>query len=232
MILILGALDQEIKHLLSIANIDSSSHWGPFSIHTCTIENQAVCLVKCGVGKVLSSMLTQHLIDKFKPTHILFTGLAGALNSKFNIGDVVLGTECIQHDIDASALGFKRGLIPYTEIYSIKCDANLLKIARTFDADTFAMHEGRLLTGDQFIAKSEEHSHQYLISELNGDAVDMEGASVAIVAMINEIPCLIVRTISDKADGESPKNFDKFLPVASKHSVLLIRHILKNLQSL
>jgi 5'-methylthioadenosine/S-adenosylhomocysteine nucleosidase len=227
MFLILGALDQEITELLAKATLESSQHWGPFSIHTGTLEKQPVCIVKCGVGKVLSAMLAQHLIDRYSPKALIFTGLAGALNSKFEIGDIILGSDCVQHDLDASALGFKRGQIPYTDIYSLQCDKNLLNSALAFKSSNLIIHVGRILTGDQFISKSEYNDHKYLTSELQGEAVDMEGASVATVATLNKVPFLIVRTSSDKADGESPKNFNEFLPLASKHSAELVCHILR-----
>lgn len=228
MFLILGALDQEIEALLARAVIDSSLHWGPFSLHIGSLEEQQVCIVKCGVGKVLSAMLTQHLIDKYSPRALLFTGLAGALNPDFEIGDIILASDCVQHDLDASPLGFKRGQIPYTDIFSLECDKRLLNSAQTFKSDEINIHVGRILTGDQFISKSAEISHHYLTSELCGDAVDMEGASVATVATLNQVPFLIVRTISDKADGESPENFNNFLPLASKHAAEIVSHILRN----
>lgn len=227
MILILGAMEQEIAQLIIEAQIESSEKWGPFALHIGTLEKRPVCIVKCGVGKVLSAMLAQHLISRFNPDYLLFTGLAGALNPRFDIGDVILGTELIQHDIEAQALGFRRGQIPYTDIFAIPADTRLLQHAKKFKCSEFSIHEGRILTGDQFISSSDQSSHGYLVADLNGDAVDMEGASVATVATLNNIPFLIIRTISDKADGSSPESFAEFLPLASRHASKLITHMLK-----
>lgn len=227
MLIILGAMEEEIGQLLTMADLRTSDSWGPFSLHFGKISNQEVCIVKCGVGKVLSAMLTQHLIDRYKPSAVVFSGLAGSLNPKFEIGDIMLSVDCIQHDMDAKAIGFKRGQVPYTDIFAVKSDQRLLNVVQQFKPDNFKIHVGRLLTGDQFITKSDDRSHQYMTSELHGDAVDMEGASVATVCSINKIPFLIIRTISDKADGTSPENFQSFLPVASKHAAQVVAHLVK-----
>jgi 5'-methylthioadenosine/S-adenosylhomocysteine nucleosidase len=173
-------------------------------------------------------MLTQHLIDKYSPSALVFTGLAGGLNPKLEVGDIVLGTDCVQHDMDARAMGIPRGQIPYTEIRFLKSDQTLLDCAKTFVSDDISIHRGRILTGDQFISRSNDGLYDYMLTELKGDAVDMEGASVAVVATLNQIPFLLVRTISDKADDESLQNFTNFLPLASKRSAELICHVLRN----
>lgn len=226
---IIGAMDEEISELLKHSKVNSETKWNVLSFIHAEIENQKVVIVKSGVGKVFAAMISEKLIDEFDPKAVIFTGVAGALNSELNIGDVVVSTDCIQHDLDVQALGFMRGAIPFTEYRVFKADPMLREYALKTRIRGNKVIAGRILTGDQFITKHEMKDHKYLVDELKGDAIEMEGGAVAQVCTLSNVPFLIVRTMSDKADGTAATDFAKFLPRAAKNSYNVVRTVLRNL---
>ena len=169
-------------------------------------------------------MTTQRLIDVCKPECILFGGIAGSLNPKYSIGDLVIARDCMQHDLDATRFHFRLGEVPFEGIREIPCDPKLARIALSWDSGETAVHQGRILTGDRFLA--DKSSHRLLIEELGGDAVEMEGAGVGIVSHVNRVPFLLIRVISDKADGDAPTNFKVFLRRAADTLFDVVHHLL------
>lgn len=226
MIVILGAMDSEIDGFLSQLEPIEQIRWKHFVFHRGLLAGQSVLIAKSGVGKVMSAMVTQHLIDTYRPRAVLFTGLAGSLRPDIDIGDVLLARDLVQHDLESVVLGVPRGQVPYSEYRFLASHPRLLELASTFVPATGQLHCGRICTGDQFITFREMGSHAYLTTELDGDGVEMEGASVALVCSVNEIPFLVARTISDKADTQAAINFEAFLPGACANSLALVRHLL------
>lgn len=226
--LILGAMDIEIQEYLKHITQLKIIEWHGFSIYSGILNNRHVIIAKSGVGKVFAAMLSQHLIDAYAPNRVIFTGVAGALNPAYNIGDVVISTDCIHHDLDATALGIPRGAIPYTDYRFFEADPDLRKAAINARIK-HKIYEGRILTGDQFITGSKLNSFNYLTDELKGDAIEMEGAAVAQVCTINTIPFLVVRTISDLANQHASVDFNNLLPEIANNSYLIASHILLEL---
>jgi len=227
MIILLGALDGEIAEFLDALGAKTDEPWNGFVFHRGLLEGKEVVVAKSGVGKTLSAMVTQHLIDKYHPTAIIFTGLAGGISTKLDIGDTLIATDCMQHDFDVTALGPKRGAIPFSPYRIFSCNPGLLELALSCVPLDGKAVCGRVLTGDQFITGKNLAAMSYLVDELEGDAVEMEGASVGLVATVNDIPFLLIRTISDKADAGAILDFKAFLPRASRNSLRYVRHILR-----
>ncbi|MDP5240826.1 5'-methylthioadenosine/adenosylhomocysteine nucleosidase [Uliginosibacterium sp. 31-16] len=226
MIVILGAMDSEIAEFLSVMEQRETSVWQGIEEHRGLIDGHRVLVSKTGVGKAMAAMRTQHFIDKAAPRALLFTGLAGSLKTDIRIGDTVLGRDLVQHDLESVVLGLPRGQIPFTEIRFLTPDPALLARATQYQPPEGKVHLGRICTGDQFITHREMSSHAYLHQELAGDAVEMEGAAVALVCSLNAIPYLVARTISDMADEDAVSNFEEILPRASQNSLALVRHLL------
>lgn len=229
-ILIFGAMDAEISEFLSCMQDRETQTWNGFLHHRGRIAGKSVLVSKTGVGKVMAAMVTQHLIDKYQPKMVLFTGLAGSLQPHIEIGDTVIARDLVQHDMEPSGIGFPRGQIPYSDWRFLSVDASLLALAQAYQPKTGRVHLGRVCTGDQFITHAEMESHAYLIDELAGDVVEMEGASVAQVCLINAVPFLVVRTVSDKADGSATINFEEFLPGASLNSLDFVNYLLARIE--
>jgi len=230
MIMILGAMDSEISAFVSQLQDRETSYWNGFERHHGQLGGHEVLVSKSGVGKVMAAMVTQRLIDEFAPRALLFTGLAGSINAAIDIGDTVIARDLVQHDMDVAELGFPRGQIPFSHWRFLESDAALLEKARSFVPRQGKTHLGRICTGDQFITHREMASHAYLTEELAGDAVEMEGASVAQVCHVNGVPFLVARTISDRADGSALVNFEEFLPIASHNSLDLVLHVLSHMK--
>ena len=240
MIALLGALDEEITGLVSGLEEERHGDWKGFTFHRGLLDGKSVVIAKVGVGKSLAAMLTQKIIDEFLPECLILTGVAGAINPDLDIGDTVVARDCLQHDVDVTALGLKRGAIPFRSFRVFTCDERLVQFARscepsadapgaTDEARTPKVAVGRVLTGDTFLGRGMFESRRYLRDELSGDAVEMEGASMALTATVNELPFLIIRTISDRADGKAGVNFRRFMPWASRNSMRFVRHILRQM---
>ena len=226
---IIGALKEEVDVYLSKLSKLRLNKKSGFDFFSGKMGNVDLVIIKSGVGKVNASMCTQFLIDDFNPDYIIFTGVAGALNPELNIKDIVISKDSIQHDIDASSLGFPRGTILFTELRNFSASDKLANLA--YDSAKslgFNAIKGRMLTGDQFITDS--HQNQDLVNEFQGDCVDMESAAVAQVADFNNIPHVIIRTISDKADHSADVNFTEFCKEAAEMSYEVVVGILKKLE--
>jgi 5'-methylthioadenosine/S-adenosylhomocysteine nucleosidase len=222
-------MDGEIAEFLAVLEDKKEEKWTDFTFYTGRIESKDVIVVKSGVGKVMAALVAQYVIDTYKPETIIFTGLAGGLNSELEIGDILVARDCVQHDLNVISLGFKRGEIPYTPYRILNCDAGLLDLAMKYTPESGKILKGRILTGDQFITNRTLKSLQYLYDDLAGDAVEMEGAAVGLVATVNKIPFLLIRIISDRADTYAHIDFASFLPKASRSSLQFIRYILRGL---
>jgi len=229
MTLVLGALDGEIEQLVQALSDRKTETRHRQRVHTGSIAGRQVVLAKSGVGKVYSAAVAQHLIDLYEPAQLIFTGVAGALNPDYAIGDLVVARDCMQYDMDARALGFARGEVPYTEFREFACDPALIRAASSVPTEGEQVHVGRILTGDRFVTTANESEYAFLRRELFGDAVEMEGAAVGMVATLNDLPFVIVRTVSDRADADTGSSFAELLDRAAGHARALVRHILENL---
>mgnify|MGYP003563992990 CR=1 FL=1 len=242
MILILGAMEGEItafRHALENGEdrdpqVLKSRAGSELIIGE--LEGVPVALARAGVGKAMSALSAQSMIEVlerrgYEIRAILFTGLAGALNPQYEIGDTVFSLDCVQHDLDAVSLGIPRGTVPYTGYRFLVADPRLLAAAETYHPGEGTVRFGRILTGDQFINRRDDPTLAYLREELAGDAAEMEGAAVALCAAVNRIPFLLIRTISDRADGSAAVNFTQFLPVASENSLRAVCGILTALSA-
>lgn len=225
-IAIIGAMDEEIKALTDQLEDKRIIPWAFTTLYEGKLFNKDVLIAKCGVGKVLSGILTQHIIDSYNLEYLICTGVAGSLNNKFEIGDVVVSQDLIQHDFDATAVGFKRGQIPFTDHNVITATNSLIEKALQFTPSNFKVSAGRILSGDVFVTHS-YHNRKLLTEELHGDVCEMEGASIALVCTIHKIPFLVIRSVSDKADGSSHMDFWEFVKIAAERSHHLVEHLLK-----
>ena len=226
-VLILSAMQQEYDAVLS--TMTAQNHYNQYGISIVEgfLYGKHCVAAVSGVGKVASAFTAQYLIALYQPIFVVFTGVAGALNPLYQIGDIVIARDSVQHDMDGRGLGFPRGEVPYSGDRFFTSDIPLLAIAEKTQC-AHRVHIGRVLTGDQFITNKEQTHYSYMLEELQGDAVDMEGASVAYVCKKYETPFILVRTISDKANNEAPENFEAFLPEVVGNSIAVIQQILFN----
>ncbi len=152
---IIGAMDEEIEILKDKMEIDKVKERAKMKFYEGKLNDKDVVLVRCGIGKVNAAVCTQILITYFNVDYIINTGVAGAIHDSLNIGDIVISTDVVQHDVDATGFGYELGEIPRLDEYKFKADRRLIDIAKEVAAKELKGHklyEGRILSGDVFVA--------------------------------------------------------------------------------
>lgn len=225
---IIGAMVEEIEYLHKHTEVTATHTKAGITYHEGILNGKSIIFCKSGVGKVNAAVCTQIMID-LGADCVLFTGVAGALDPQLNIGDIVVSSSCIEHDMDCTPLGFARGVIPFNERSEFFADEKLVELASAASERLFQGRSltGKVLSGDQFIASRE--TVQYLYETMQGACAEMEGASVAHVCDMNGTPFVIIRSMSDKADGSAHVNFPEFTVQAASNSYLIIDDILKHI---
>lgn len=220
---IIGAMEEEIEMLKSEMKNVKTTVLAGMTFCEGILWKHPIVVVRSGIGKVNMAICTQILIDVFKAEALINTGVAGGLYSELSIGDIVLSSEAMQHDMDATGFGYQKGEIPRMDTYIFKADEGLIKAAReaceTVNTDIHCF-VGRVVTGDQFIQSSEKK--EQLIRDFGGYCAEMEGAAMAQVAFLNHIPFLIIRAISDKADDSAQMSYEQFEKQAIIHTMKLL----------
>ena len=191
------------------------------------LAGKKAVVVRSGIGKVNAGICAQILADVFSVDAIINTGIAGSLNKNINIGDIVLSTDVVQHDMDATGFGYRKGQIPQMPVFFFNADDNLRRLAaevcREVNPD-IQVFEGRIASGDQFVCDQDVKNQ--IVSDISAYATEMEGAAIGQAAYLNEIPFLGVRAISDKADGSAQMDYSEFEKAAVDHSVRLTLNML------
>ncbi|GAA3407181.1 5'-methylthioadenosine/adenosylhomocysteine nucleosidase [Paenibacillus hodogayensis] len=226
---LIGAMAEEIEKIEQGLEDVVVAEKAGIRFQTGRFRGKSVVLCKSGVGKVNAAVCTQLLIDSFGVDAIIFTGVAGALDPSLDIGDIVISTECQQHDMDASPLGFPRGTIPFAETSVFRADAALVALAVQASERLEQGHtvQGRVLSGDQFIA--DRDTVRLLHEQLGGACTEMEGSAVAQVCAMNGVPYVVIRSMSDKADGSANVNFAEFAAASADRSFRIVEHMVASL---
>ncbi len=177
-----------------------------------------------------AGICTQILADVFGVSSVINTGIAGSLDARIDIGDIVLSEDAVQHDMDATAFGYEAGQIPRMDTFSFKADKRLTGIAKECCSrvcDDINVFCGRIVSGDQFVA--DRSVKDAIKDKFGGLCTEMEGAAIAQAAYLNDIPFLIIRAISDKADDSAGIDYPEFERMAIANSVKLILEIIKEI---
>ena len=215
---IIGAMSDEVAGLKALMQDTQIIRKASMEFYSGILEGKKVVVVQSGIGKVNAAVCTQILIDDFQAEVVINTGIAGSLNNEINIGDIVVSTDLVHHDVDAGAFGYKKGQVRSLAV----------KVCREVNPD-IQVFEGRIASGDQFVA--DQGVKDVIVSEFGAYAVEMEGAAIAHAAYLNHVPCLVVRAISDKADGSAEVDYPAFEKLAIEHSMKLTRRILREMQA-
>ena len=224
---IISAMAEEIELYLDTCTITDTRQRAGLTFHEAAYQGHDLVLVKGGVGKVNAAMCTQLLIDDFDADAVICTGSAGALHDGLDIGDIVIAEDCVQHDVRVDFLGLPPGQIPFSDLRFFEAAPSLLERAHDVELPAHTVRRGRVCTGDTFI--QDEARRNEIQAELKGDCVEMEGAAVGQVCTLNEVPFLLVRAISDRADGSSDIDFQEFLHEAAQSSARIVLHLLEAL---
>lgn len=223
---VIGALDEEVRGLIGMLDGYASEFVGGIEFHTGSLLGKRVAVARCGVGKVFAAMCAEAMIVRYSPSLIINSGVGGALDRKLSTGDIVIADKLCQHDMDTSPLGDPKGLISGVNVIFMDADKRAAQILMEAGRSlSYNVMSGTVASGDRFIASAED---KRLITELFAAAAcEMEGAAIAQVAFVNKTPFVVVRAISDSADGEATMDYMTFLPIAAERSAALTLELIK-----
>lgn len=227
MIGIIGAMEEEVSALKEAMEVQETIEQASMVFCRGVLCGKEAVIVRSGIGKVNAGICAQILVDRFGVDTLINTGIAGSLDAKIDIGDMVISTDALHHDMDATEFGYPVGQVPRMEIMSFPADKGLVKKAvqasekANPDIHTFT---GRIASGDQFIASRE--IKERIIENFHPLCVEMEGAGIAHAAYLNHVSYVIIRAISDKADNSASVDYPTFERQAIAHSVRLVKELL------
>ena len=227
MIGIIGAMEEEVAHLKEAMQVEKTVERAAMTFVKGKLDGKDVVVVRSGIGKVNAGICAQILADLFEVDTLINTGVAGSLDAALDIGDIVISTDAVQHDMDVSALGDPLGQIPGMDAFAFPADERLVQLAGQAneeanpDIHTFT---GRVVSGDQFV--SDGAVKERLVTQFQAKCTEMEGAAIAQAAYLNKISCVIIRAISDKADNSSTMDYAAFEKQAITHTVRLVRNLM------
>ena len=227
---IIGAMEVEVETLKKDMEVGRVVKKAGMEFHEGVLNGMPVVVVRSGICKVNAAVCTQILIDDFGVDGIINTGVGGSLNAEINIGDIVISTDVVHHDVNAVEFGYALGQIPQMKVFSFPADetfAEKAKAACNRVNPDITVWRGRICSGDQFVSSQEQKDQ--IIKAFHGWCTEMEGAGIAQTAYLNGVPFIIVRAISDKADNSAYVDYATLEKKAAEHSVRLVEALMSDL---
>ena len=230
MIGIIGAMEAEVAILKDTMEIEEVVEYAGMNFCRGKLNGREVVVVRSGIGKVNAAVCAQVLVDKFQAEVLINTGVAGSLDAAIDIGDIVISTAAVQHDMDATVFGDPLGQVPQMDTFLFPADECLVQKAKEVnekvnpDIHTFT---GIVASGDQFIASKE--AKEKIVTNFHAFCAEMEGAAIAQTAYLNGIPFVVLRAISDKADDSASMDYPTFERQAAQHCVRLVEEMVREL---
>ena len=223
MIGIIGAMDEEVAQIVEIMQVERKENKACMTFMAGKLNGKDVVVVRSGIGKVNAAVCTQILVDDFNADYVINTGIAGSLKAEINIADIVISSDVLHHDMDATGFGYPLGQIPRMDVLSFEADKKLIELADKACRKVLpeiGTHIGRIVSGDQFI--SDKAVKERIASNFNG-------CCTAQTAYLNKVPFVILRAISDKADDSATMDYPTFEKKAIENSVKLIKELVLEL---
>lgn len=230
MIGIIGAMEEEVAALKEAMDIQEIKEIASMTFCKGILCGKDAVVVRSGIGKVNAGVCAQVLADYFQVDTLINTGIAGSLDARIDIGDMVISTDAVHHDMDATVFGDPVGWIPRMDTLAFPADEELVKKAK--EANERANPEihtftGRIASGDQFISSAE--AKERIVNHFHALCTEMEGTGIAQAAYLNKISYVIIRAISDKADNSATMDYPEFEKQAIRHSVRLVKELLASM---
>lgn len=224
---ILGALDIEVKYLRELITAPTVWESAGRTFFEGTLAGMPVVLAWADVGKVNAALTTQVLIDRGHAQAVVFTGVAGSLDPNLRIGELLVASGALYHDVDVTAFGYEPGQVPRLP----KIFATDPVLTQTLTACVkelgFRPYTGLVASGDSFITGSDLRA--VLATRYGAQAVEMEGAAVAHACYLNHIPFALLRAISDRADGTAACDFRSFSIKAAQRAAEVVSCLCRHL---
>ncbi len=205
----MGAMPEEITPILERIGEYKTTKYANNIYYETSYKGCELVIAYSKIGKVFSTLTATSLIEHFGCTKLLFSGVAGGINPSLKIGDLIVATKLVQHDLDITAFGHPMGFVPGGSVF-IESDKEFIGMAKNVAKELGkTLQEGVIATGDQFVHDSKVKDA--IATHFNADALEMEGASVAVVCNALNTPFFILRAISDTADTDASFSFDEFM---------------------
>lgn len=225
---IIFAMKEELDSLLKYLKIEKEYNIFDLKFYEGMIHNNYCILTESGVGKVNSARCTQILIDNMDVDMIINIGVAGGISEKLKVCDIVIGEKLVQHDFDITAFNHEKGYIPNVGVY-IDSDTYLVNIAKEcINNKKYNVVSGIIASGDIFCTES--WMSKKINIKFNALCVEMEGASIAQVCYLSNIPFIVIRSISDVPNNNNVLTYEEFLNESSKNVSNFIYEIIKNIK--
>ncbi len=224
---IIGALEDEVATLISMLSSHGTELISGVEFHTGTIFDKRVVIARCGVGKVFAAICAEAMIIRYSPRLVVNSGVGGALDAALRPLDIVFASSLVQHDMDTSPLGDPVGLISGINKIYFDTDTPARKILVAAAEQIGVRYSvGTVASGDRFIARREDK--RLLIDRFDAVCCEMEGGAIAHTAYVNKTPFVVIRAISDSADGDASMDYMEFLPRAAEISTKLTLELIRN----
>ncbi|AIS52658.1 5'-methylthioadenosine/S-adenosylhomocysteine nucleosidase MtnN [Thermoanaerobacter kivui] len=224
---LIGAMEEEVNILKNEMSLKEIVTKGKLDFYIGSLNGSDIVVVQSGIGKVNAAMAAQILISNFNIDILINTGVAGGIKPGVKVGDIVISSDAMEYDIDVTAFGYELGIIPRMEESIFRADGKLVELAKK-TAENIAesdVYVGRIISGDKFVSSKEEAKR--LGEMFNAYAVEMEGAAIGHVAYLNNIPFVIIRSISDNANDEASVDFSAFVEHAANISSKIVKEMIK-----
>lgn len=224
MIGIICAMQVEASGILELMQNKVTENIAEMNFTKGTLNGKEIVVVVCGIGKVNAAMCTFALINTYSPDCIINTGVAGAVSEKVRIGDIVIATNAVEHDMNTTPLGDLQGEVsfPNGKVMYFDCDKNIADTLYNSceQLENTNIEKGIVASGDIFISKRSQRVN--INKNFNALACEMEGAAIAHVCFRANVPCGILRSISDDLYENEGVDFVKFCSLAAKKTISVV----------
>jgi len=224
---IMGAMEEEIEPLLAHFDKVNVVEFADNKYYEVSHNGLDIVIAYSKIGKVFASLTASTMIQKFGCDTLLFSGVAGGINPELKIGDLIIADKLCQHDLDITAFGHPNGFVPGGSVFVETSDELRVIAKEVAKENDLKVIEGTIATGDQFVHSVERK--EFIESTFKADALEMEGASVAVICDALDVPFFVLRAISDSADGGADIDFDEFLKSSAINSANYLIKIVEKL---
>lgn len=228
MIGIIGAMSVEVEALKAEMTDKTTETVSGIEFVRGKLCGRDAVVAQCGIGKVFAALCAQTMILRYDTDTVINTGVAGTLSGELGIGDIAVSTACIQHDMDTSPLGDPVGLISGINVVEMPADAALCDaVCQVADELGINTRRGIIASGDCFVSSTEKK--KYIVDNFGAISCEMEGGSIAQVCYVNGVSYVVIRSISDSADGSAHMDYGEFVKLAADRSTRVVKGLLRKL---
>ena len=223
---IIAAMEAELSGLKERLELTKTETISGRTFYSGRLLGKDVVMTVCGIGKVNAAVCAEAMILKYRPGEIINTGVGGALKKGVKLLDTVVASYAVQHDADTTALGDPKGMVSTVNLVRFPTDTALnARLINAIEKVGGRAVSGGVATGDQFVSSADVKAA--IVDNFDCSACDMEGASIAQVCFLNDVPCAILRSISDGADEDANLSYTRFMEIAAGNSVNALLQYLK-----